>query len=132
VRSPLRSRRRGLSNHRAAQCDLLTLHAPFGPTDDVRDLLRIACDWPRRWHASDGNPRTKNHDESAISEMGQGRLWPTGEWHSRSTPSSGNARAFPHLRFVPISDIRRLACDFEKLFLSNLTMRWPCAVLAAI
>jgi hypothetical protein len=33
---------------------------------------------------------------------GQGRLWPTGEWHSRSTPSSGNARAFPHSRFVPI------------------------------
>jgi hypothetical protein len=29
-----------------------------------------------------------------MSLVGQGRLWPTGEWHSRSTPSSGNARAF--------------------------------------
>jgi hypothetical protein len=37
------------------------------------------------------------------SALGQGRLWPAGEWHSRSTPSSGNTRAFGHLRFVPIA-----------------------------
>src|ERR1700692_1840827 len=36
------------------------------------------------------------------------RLWPTGGWHSRSTPSSGNTRAFPHLRFVPISEFTAL------------------------
>jgi hypothetical protein len=38
-----------------------------------------------------------------MSQMGQGRLWPVGGWHSRSTPSSGNTRAFRHLRFVPIA-----------------------------
>jgi hypothetical protein len=40
-----------------------------------------------------------------MSLQGQGRRWPTGGWHGRSTPSSGNTRAFPHLRFVPIGDI---------------------------
>jgi hypothetical protein len=35
-----------------------------------------------------------------MSESGQGRPWPSGGWHSRSSPSSGNTRAFPHLRFV--------------------------------
>ena len=31
------------------------------------------------------------------SVVGQGRLWPTGEWHSRSTPSFGNSRCVPAL-----------------------------------
>ena len=39
-----------------------------------------------------------------MSQLGQGPLWPAGEWHSRSTPSSGNTRAFGHLRFVPKAD----------------------------
>jgi hypothetical protein len=39
-----------------------------------------------------------------MSEMGQRRLWPAGGWHSRSTPSSGNIRAFRHLHFVPTPD----------------------------
>jgi hypothetical protein len=87
----LRSRRRRLSNHRAAKCDLLTLHAPFGPTDDVRDhLLRIACDRPRRWHASDGNPRTQNHDESAISEKGQKAKYSLRANDVRSGPDNGH------------------------------------------
>ena len=91
MRSPLRSRRRRLSNHRAAKCDLLTLHAPFGPTDDVRDhLLRIACDRPRRWHASDGNPRTQNHDESAISEKGQKAKYSLRANDVRSGPDNGH------------------------------------------
>ena len=33
--------------------------------------------------------------------MGQGRLWPAGRWHSRSTPRFGISRAFPHSPFVP-------------------------------
>src|SRR5450755_1754316 len=39
-----------------------------------------------------------------MSEWGQGRLWPAGGWHSRSIPSSGNTRAFRHLRFVPLAE----------------------------
>jgi hypothetical protein len=35
-------------------------------------------------------------DETTSAE-GQGRQWPTGEWHSRSTPSSGNAPCVPAL-----------------------------------
>ena len=35
----------------------------------------------------------------------KGGLWPAGGWHSRSTPSSGNTRAFRHLRFVPTAAI---------------------------
>jgi hypothetical protein len=38
--------------------------------------------------------------------LGQGRLWPAGGWHSRSTPSFGIPRAFTHLRFVPGRDLR--------------------------
>jgi hypothetical protein len=34
--------------------------------------------------------------------MGQGRLWPAGEWHSRSAPSSANTRAFWRLRFLAL------------------------------
>ena len=37
-----------------------------------------------------------------MSATGQGRLWPAGGWHSRSTPSFGIPLAFPHLRFGPI------------------------------
>jgi hypothetical protein len=37
--------------------------------------------------------------------MGHGRVWPAGCWHSRSTPSSGNALAFGRLRFVPQPDV---------------------------
>ena len=41
----------------------------------------------------------------AMSVLGQGRLWPAGGWHSRSTPSSGNTRAFWYLRFVPNPEV---------------------------
>ena len=41
--------------------------------------------------------------------MGQGRLWPTGEWRSRSTPSFGNSRCVRHLRFVPMGDMLGLS-----------------------
>jgi hypothetical protein len=47
-----------------------------------------------------------------VSALGQGRLWPAGEWHSRSTPSSGNTRAFGHLRFVPKTE--RSYCSFTR------------------
>jgi hypothetical protein len=40
------------------------------------------------------------NDGAPRRSVGQGRPWPTGGWHSRSTPSSGNTRAFRHLRFV--------------------------------
>jgi hypothetical protein len=33
-------------------------------------------------------------------------------WHSRSTPSSGNTRAFPHLRFVPNAEVIRYSRVF--------------------
>jgi hypothetical protein len=39
------------------------------------------------------------------SAMGQGRLWPAGRWHSRSTPSSGIPGAARRLRFVPNSEV---------------------------
>ena len=39
-----------------------------------------------------------------MSLLGQGRPWPTGGWHGRSTLSSGNTHALRHLRFVPVSD----------------------------
>jgi hypothetical protein len=32
-----------------------------------------------------------------MSQLGQGRLWPAGGWHSRSTPSSGNTPCVPAL-----------------------------------
>jgi hypothetical protein len=32
-----------------------------------------------------------------MSAEGQGRLWPAGRWHSRSTPSSGNTQCGPAL-----------------------------------
>ena len=41
-----------------------------------------------------------------MSVPGQGRPWPTGGWHSRSTPSSGNTCACVHLRFVPTTDVQ--------------------------
>jgi hypothetical protein len=49
------------------------------------------------------NPRTVG-PRGSTSASGQGRPWPAGRWHGRSTPSSGNTRAFRHLRFVPIPD----------------------------
>jgi len=39
------------------------------------------------------------------SVVGQGRLWPTGEWHSRSTPSSGNTRCVPALTLRAINGL---------------------------
>ena len=42
-------------------------------------------------------------DPRGTSELGQGRLWPVGGWHSRSTPSSGNAPC------VPASALRAMA-----------------------
>jgi hypothetical protein len=41
-------------------------------------------------------------DSVWMSQLSQGRLWPAGGCHSRSTPSFGIPRAFRHLRFVPI------------------------------
>src|SRR5450756_646013 len=40
-----------------------------------------------------------------MSQLGQGPPWPADGWHSRSTPSSGNKRAFRHLRFVPTAEV---------------------------
>jgi hypothetical protein len=37
-----------------------------------------------------------------MSATGQGRQWPAGGWRSRSTPSFGMPRAFPHFRLGPI------------------------------
>jgi hypothetical protein len=48
----------------------------------------------------DGKPAGNDASGKALrSELGQGRLWPAGGWHRRSTPSSGNTRAFWNLRF---------------------------------
>ena len=43
-------------------------------------------------------------DSVWMSQLSQGRLWPAGGCHSRSTPSFGIPRAFRHLRFVLIRD----------------------------
>ena len=45
------------------------------------------------------------------SLLGQGRVWPAGGLHSRSTPSSGNTPSFRHLRVVPRADMRELKGD---------------------
>ena len=42
------------------------------------------------------------NSDRCMSATGQGRQWPAGGWRSRSTPSFGMPRAFPHLRFGPI------------------------------
>src|SRR5260370_2344821 len=38
-----------------------------------------------------------------MTAVGQRWLWPTGGWHSRSTPSSGNTRRVPALALRAIS-----------------------------
>jgi hypothetical protein len=64
--------------------------------------------------------------ETEMSAPGQGRPWPTGRWHSRSTPSSGNTRAFRHLRFVPQRDENR-----GKSAIVKRTFRGPGTRIAA-
>jgi len=53
------------------------------------------------------------------SEMGQGRLWPAGGWYTPGLPpSSGNIRAFRHLRLVPGRDMR------SNLYVTFVRVAW--------
>ena len=72
------------------------------------------------------------------SEVGQGRLWPAGGWHSRSTPSSGNTGAFRSLRATyRHSRLRRLRgmlseTEHAELLLADLVGRVDRLRLAEI